>query len=233
MFRPTVSTVLANTLGRANLWRPASGLTAVAYWLHFSHWCRTHPAPTVTFGRSKKDRTWLYQTVIANEGLDRTPITYLEFGVYQGASLLWWLENVVHPQSRFVGFDTFTGLPERWRATEPQAHFSTDGRVPPIEDPRCHFEVGIFQETLSNFIGGHDLSGRIVVNLDADLFTSTLFVLTTLSQVLKSGDIIFFDEFSCPLDEYRAFDDFVRSYRLKYELLGAVQGYTYVGIKIL
>jgi len=72
-----------------------------------------------------------------------------------------------------------------------------------------------------------------VLHLDADLVTSTLFVLTTLARVLKRGDILFFDEFSCPLDEYRAFDEFVHSYYLKYELLGAVQGYTRVGIKIL
>ena len=64
------------------------------------------------------------------------------------------------------------------------------------------------------------------------MFTSTLFVLTTLARVLKTDDVLFFDGF-CPLDEYRAFDEFVRSYRVKYEFLGAVQGYTRVGMKIL
>ena len=132
-----------------------------------------------------------------------------------------------------MGFDTFTGLPEWWRPTEPTGHSSTGGQVPSITDLRCTFEVGLFQDTLPRFVGANDLSGRLVVHLDADLFTSTLFVLTTLARVLKAGDILFFDEFSCPLDEYRAFDEFVRSYRVKYELLGAVQAYTRVGIKIL
>jgi O-methyltransferase len=71
-----------------------------------------------------------------------------------------------------------------------------------------------------------------VINLDADMFTSTLFVLTTLAPYLKLGDLIFFDEFSCPLDEFRAFEEFVRSFRVKYEVLAAVYGYTRVCIKI-
>jgi O-methyltransferase len=232
-FRPTVSTLLSNTLGHVNLQRPAGGLTSIAYWVQFSRWCRTHPVPPAVDGKNGKDRGWLHETIIRNEGLDTAPITYLEFGVYEGASLTWWLDRISHPGSRFVGFDTFTGLPEWWRATEPAGHFSTGGVVPGITDPRCSFEVGIFQETLPRFIAANDLSGRLVVHLDADLFTSTLFVLTTLARVLKSGDILFFDEFSCPLDEYRAFDEFVRSYRVKYEVLGAVQGHTRVGIKII
>ncbi len=83
------------------------------------------------------------------------------------------------------------------------------------------------------FVARTDLSGRLVINLDADMFTSTLFVLSTLAPHLKVGDPIFFDEFSCPLDEFRAFEVFVRSFRVNYEVIGAVYGYTRVCIKIL
>jgi O-methyltransferase len=233
VFRPLVATVLANTVGHVNLERPGRGLTAIACWAQFSRWCRMHPVPSSVNGKNGKDRDWLHGSVIESEGLNRTPVTYLEFGVYRGATLRWWVEQISHPQSRLVGFDTFTGLPEWWRATEPAGHFNTDGETPDIRDLRCSFQVGLFQETLPRFIADNDLSGRLVINLDADMFTSTLFVLTTLARVLKSGDILFFDEFSCPLDEYRAFEEFVRSFRVKYEVLGAVQGYTRVGIKIL
>jgi O-methyltransferase len=232
-FRPTVSAVLANTLGHMNLERPARGLTSIAYWVHFSRWCRMHPVPAPVDGKNRKDRASLYECVIRKEGLDLAPITYLEFGVYRGDSLLWWLGKTPHPRSRFVGFDTFTGLPEWWRATEPKGHFNANGSVPDTKDQRCSFEVGLFQETLPRFISDNDLSGRLVIHLDADMFTSTLFVLATLARVLKSGDILFFDEFSCPLDEYRAFEEFARSFRVRYEVLGAVQGYTRVCIKIL
>jgi len=232
MFRPIVATAMANTVGHLNLERPGRGLMALAYWASFARWCRMHPVTLTVQGRGNL-RGWLHDAVIRKEGLDTDPITYLEFGVYRGESLRWWLDRVPLPESRFVGFDTFTGLPEWWRATEPKGHFNADGKTPDIADPRCSFAVGLFQDTLPAFVRDHDLSGRLVINFDADMFTSTLFVLTTLSDVLKAGDILFFDEFSCPLDEYRAFDEFVRAYRVKYEVLGAVQGYTRVGIKIL
>lgn len=183
-------------------------------------------------GKDGKDRSWLYQSVIDQEALNQSPMHYLEFGVYRGDSLRVWLDRITDPTSRFVGFDTFTGLPERWRPTELAGHFNANGAIPDIKDPRCSFEVGLFQDTLPLFVNRTDLRGRLVVNLDADMFTSTLFVLTTLAPYLKSGDLVFFDEFSCPLDEFRVFEEFVRSFRVKYELLASVYGYTRVCIKI-
>lgn len=230
-FRPTVASLLANTVGRVNLESPAVGLTALAYWLRFSRWCKTHPIPKDSGGQGD-GRAWLYLSVIAKEALTESPMNYLEFGVYRGESLRFWLTAIPHPASRFVGFDTFTGLPERWRPTEPAGHFNAGGKIPDVGDPRCSFEVGLFQDTLPQFVTRTDLSGRLVVNLDADMFTSTLFVLTTLAPFLKAGDLIFFDEFSCPLDEFRAFEEFVRSFRVQYEVVAAVYGYTRVCIKI-
>jgi O-methyltransferase len=232
VFRPTVATFLARTVGRVNLETPASGLTVVAQWARFSRWCSTHPAPGADTKQEGNGRGWLYPWVIEREGLNQRPITYLEFGVYRGDSMSSWLNAISHADSRFVGFDTFTGLPERWRATEPAGHFNADGAIPDITDPRCSFEAGLFQDTLPAFVTRNDLSGRLVVNLDADMFTSTLFVLTTLASYLKAGDLIFFDEFSCPLDEFRAFEAFVRSFRVQYEVVAAVYGYTRVCIKV-
>ncbi len=233
LFRPTVTSIMAKTVGLVNLETPAIGLTAVAYWARFSRWCKTHPTPKASNGKDGKGRSWLYQSVIDQETLNKEPIHYLEFGVYRGDSMRLWLSGISHPDSRFVGFDTFTGLPERWRPTEQAGHFNANGRTPDINDPRCSFEVGLFQDTLPAFVARTDLSGRLVVNLDADMFTSTLFVLSTLAPFLKSQDLIFFDEFSCPLDEFRAFEEFVRSFRVKYEAIAAVYGYTRVCIKIL
>ena len=203
VFRPTVTSIMAKTVGRVNLETAATGLTAVAYWARFSRWCKTHPTPKDSNGKDGKGRSWLYKSVIEQETLNKEPINYLEFGVYRGDSLRMWLSGISHPDSRFVGFDTFTGLPERWRPTELAGHFNANGATPDIKDPRCSFEVGLFQDTLPAFVARTDLSRRLIVNLDADMFTSTLFVLTTLAPFLKPGDLIFFDEFSCPLDEFR------------------------------
>jgi len=233
--RPAVSAVLGTTLGRVNLQRPANGIASIAYWMHFSRWCWVHPIPRLADGQYGKSRVWLWESVIQREGLDSDsiPIHYLEFGVYRGDSLRWWLSRIFHADSRFVGFDTFTGLPERWRRSEPLGAFNADGKLPDIKDPRCSFEVGLFQNTLPAFIKRNDLSGRLVIQLDADLYSATLFVLTRLAPHLKPGDILFFDEFSCPLDEFRAFEEFVRCFHIKYEFLGAVYGYTRVGLKIV
>ena len=137
MFRPTVSTILAKTLGHINLERPADGLTSIAYWARFSRWCKLHPVARSGNGAQRRDRNWLYEHVVTQEGLESTPIRYLEFGVYRGESLFWWLKRVANPQSRFVGFDTFTGLPERWRATEPAGWFDAKGKIPDTKDRRC------------------------------------------------------------------------------------------------
>ena len=80
---------------------------------------------------------------------------------------------------------------------------------------------------------GHDFSRKLIIHLDADLFSSTLFVLTTLARHFKHGDVVFFDNFICSLDEFRAFETFVKSFRVKYEVLGAVGQYSRVSVKIL
>jgi O-methyltransferase len=232
MFRPAFSSFYGATLGRLNLERPAIGLNAIAGWFRFARWRRVHPIARPADG-TRPDRLWLYQTVIDEENLNSAPLDFWEFGVFRGESLFWWVDNIRNPDSRFVGFDTFTGLPERWRATEEKGAFNVYGKIPETKDSRCSFQAGLFQDTLLPFATRHDFSRRLVIHLDADLFTSTLFVLTTLARNLKSGDIIFFDNFICSLDEFRAFQDYVASYRVQYEVLGGVQEYLRVCVKIL
>jgi len=232
MFRPAVSSLAGATIGRLNLERPAIGLTAIASWFRFARWRRMHPVERPAPGE-RKNRVWLYDSVIRKERLGSEPIDFWEFGVFRGESLFAWLNRISHSDSRFVGFDTFTGLPERWRATELEGAFNVHGKIPETNDPRCSFQVGLFQETLLAFASRHDFSRRLVIHLDADLYSSTLFVLTTLASHFKSGDIIFFDNFICSVDEFRAFEHYVQAFRVKYEVLGAVQEYLRVCVKIL
>ena len=173
----------------------------------------------------------LYKFLLEKESLD-TEIDYLEFGVSGGLSIKWWVENNRHPSARFVGFDVFTGLPERWEE-KAAGTFSTGGNIPDIKDTRSSFKVGLFQETLRPFLSEHPLDRRVVMHLDADLHSSTLFVLTTLAPKLKKDDILIFDEFNTVLHEFRAFMDFVNAYRLNYKLIGAANNYAQIALKIL
>src|SRR5579863_10325587 len=99
VFRPTVTSVLAKTVGRVNLEAPAAGLTAVAYWARFSRWCSTHPTPGARSGREGNGRNWLYNSVVEQEKLNHQPINYLEFGVYKGDSMRWWVSGISHSNS--------------------------------------------------------------------------------------------------------------------------------------
>jgi hypothetical protein len=104
--------------------------------------------------------------------------------------------------------------------------------VPDIKDPRCRFEVGLFQDTLPTFVARTDLSSRLVINLDADMFTSTLFVLAMLAPFLKSGDLFSLMSFPVRLTNSELSKNLFDPFRVKYEVIAAVYGYTRVCIKI-
>lgn len=159
------------------------------------------------------------------------PIDYLEFGVATGHSIRWWAEHNRDPASRFIGFDTFTGLPEQYEHF-PAGEFSTGGQFPRIDDRRVRFEAGLFQPTLHPFLSRFTFRHRTVVHIEADLYSSTLLVLTTLAPHLRAETIILFDEFVIAIHEFRAWMDFLFAYPVEHEVLGAVNNHTQVAMKI-
>jgi hypothetical protein len=68
--------------------------------------------------------------------------------------------------------------------------------------------------------------------MDADLYTATLYVLTLITPYLRPGDVIFFDEFNVPQHEYKAFTEWANSFYINYEVLGAVNNYYQIAVKI-
>jgi O-methyltransferase len=200
-----------------------------------SSWIHTHKKGIYTdFYSPKRNyvaRFKLYEHVSIADELKNEPIDYLEFGVASGLSFNWWLQHNAHPDSRFYGFDTFEGLPEDW-------HFFKKGdmraELPEVDDNRAKFVKGLFQDTLLNFLKSHPRGvGKMVIHMDADLYSSTLFSLTTLAPYLKPGDIIFFDEFNVPNHEYAAWNDFVRSYYIPNEVIGSVNNFYQCAFRIL
>jgi hypothetical protein len=159
-------------------------------------------------------------------------INYVEFGVAKGKSMRWWLEHNQHPDSIFIGFDTFTGLPEQWK-THVSGTFSTDGAFPSFEDQRCELIKGLFQDTLPGSLDKMNPNRQLVLHMDADLYLSTLYPLVCLSHMINPDDIIIFDEFSEPIHEFRAFIEFIDLKNIKYKVLGKTKNYTQVAIKVL
>lgn len=142
-------------------------------------------------------------------------IDYLEFGVWQGASIKYWASLNSHPESRFVGFDTFEGLPEDWDDS-PKGTFSTKGKMPVSDDYRISFEKGLFQDTLPGHLAKSPPTGDLVMHVDCDLYSSTLFVLGTLHPCVRRGTVIIFDDFYSLNHEFRAFFDYDRSFGIKW-----------------
>lgn len=151
------------------------------------------------------------------------PLDYLEFGVFEGKSLRLWTELCRSPESRLFGFDTFTGLPEKWelgaRSLE-EGFFALD-EMPRFDDPRVTLVKGLFQDTLPEFLKTYERRARMVIHCDADLYSSTLYLLTRIAEHLRPGDIIIFDEFSQPLHEFRAVEDWTAAYRIDYRGLAS------------
>ena len=172
-----------------------------------ARWMHQNPMPQLP------NRYMLYDRAIEKYNLAETPITYLEFGVFKGASIKYWVEKNHHPDSQFRGFDTFVGLPERWGHRD-TGTFSTEGRTPAIDDPRCAFEVGFVQQTLSAALEKVNLERQLVVHYDLDLYGPTLFTLIHLHRYMKPGDLILFDELvtiNADTHEFRALNDYLEA----------------------
>jgi O-methyltransferase len=213
----------------------SSSLTNAVNMGHLSQWRHQHPVKGYNdFYQEKWDynrRYNLYEAIAKQEALFDHPLDYFEFGVASGQSFKWWLQRNENSSSRFFGFDTFEGLPEKWGPYEKGAMAHTLESLD-INDPRTSFYKGLFQETFIPFLEKYDNQKRKLIHIDSDLFSSALFVMTQLYRFLKPGDIFLFDEFAVPQHEFFAFKIFTESFYIDYEVIGAANNYLFVAIKI-
>jgi hypothetical protein len=108
-----------------------------------------------------------------------------EFGVGAGHSL-----GIIAAKRFCYGFDSFTGLPEDWRAGYPKGKFACD----PPTIPNTELVVGLFADTLPKWLAAHP-DPIAFVHVDCDLYSSTKTVLTHIGPRLRPGSIIVFDEY--------------------------------------
>ena len=152
------------------------------------------------------------------------PIIYLEFGVWEGASIKYIASNMQDDTCEFYGFDSFIGLPEKWdtmTGSKDRGHFSKEGSLPETNDERVEFISGWFQNSVPGFISKLEgkLSKSLVVHYDADLYSSTLFCLMQVDR-LKVPYLAIFDEF--PGHETRALYNYQQATGAKVKFIGKV-----------
>lgn len=187
-------------------------LQMVVNYMKLGRWMHKHD---FHFKHRVRDRDAVFAAV-AKQVRDKR-VLYLEFGVYKGESLRYWCRELKHPEAELHGFDSFEGLPEDFDVDGPytKGSFDVGGKVPDMDDPRVRFFKGWFDQILPAYsVPQHDV---LVVNMDADLYSSTILVLRHLRPFIKPGTFLYFDNMSRPEHEPRAFDEFMDESGLKFK----------------
>ena len=120
----------------------------------------------------------------------RIPGHWCEFGVREGRSLKWLIDQ--YPDQVIHAFDSWEGLPEEWNhGTGTVDNMSCD---PPEVPDHIQLHKGWFKDTVPAWKQEH--KGPIgFLHMDADIYSSTKEVLTSLNDQIVPGTVITFDEF--------------------------------------
>jgi hypothetical protein len=216
--------VLLTRIGERTPVRFLHRVNAALNYLEVGRWMRAHG-----FWVPRRFET---REELFNELADRIghlPILYLEFGVYRGESLRYWSRALRHPASQLHGFDSFVGLPEHWNTFVRAGHFSTDGAVPEINDPRVKFFKGLIEDTLPAY--RFPEYSTLFLMLDVDVYSTTAFILKTLAPRIRPGVYIYFDDLSDRVHQLKAFDEYLETSRSRFVLVGATKALSHALFK--
>ena len=160
--------------------------------------------------------------------------TVLEFGVATGRTLNHFARLL--PQKTVYGFDGFVGLPEDWTSRMRKGFFARTS-LPRVRK-NCELWVGWFNETLPGFVKDVQQKQPVaLLHVDCDLYSSTVTVLKELKKNIVPGTVIVFDEYlnypGWQLDEFKAWQEFVKANKIKYEYIGYVSKHQKVAVRVL
>jgi hypothetical protein len=166
--------------------------------------------------------TYPLEYVFEHMKLKHKPDTlWLEFGVASGRTI-----NYISrfTEDKVYGFDSFEGLPEKWRDGFEKGTFNQSGNFPEVAG-NVELVGGWFNETLHWFIQTHDKKVSFI-HMDADLYSSTKYVFDVLKDRLAPDCVIVFDElvnypgFDGDTGELKAFYEFITENKVDYEWIG-------------
>lgn len=146
---------------------------------------------------------------------------WLEFGVASGRTI-----NYISKftNDNVYGFDSFEGLPEKWRDGFDKGAFTRNGNLPSV-NKNVILIKGWFEETLEEFIKKQNKKVSFL-HLDADLYSSTKYILNTLKDYIDDECIVIFDEllnypgFDGEKGELKAWYEFITENNVDYEWIG-------------
>jgi hypothetical protein len=156
---------------------------------------------------------------------------YCEFGVYKGETVNFIASKTTH---EVHGFDSFEGLPETWREGFEKGTFALTNL--PAVAPNVTLHKGWFNESLPGW--KQKYPGPVAfMHMDADLYSSTKCVFDLLSDRIIPGTVIQFDEFfnypGWKDGEYKAFTEFVRDHKIRFEYIGYNPNHQQVAVRVI
>jgi hypothetical protein len=164
-----------------------------------------------------KSKELLYDYIVKEEFIKDQ---YFEFGVWKASSINFFSSKC--PQAKFYGFDSFEGLPEKWRPGFDKGEFSLNGELPFVNE-NVSLIRGWFKNSLPNFLKEVPIKPDLFLHIDCDLYSSTKDIFNVLGNKFKGPVYILFDEyFNYPFwehHEFKAFQEFIDAFGYNYEYM--------------
>jgi hypothetical protein len=136
----------------------------------------------------------------------------LEFGVFHGNSYVYQAQEIAtrYQTSRLVGFDSWQGLPDEtpsvWRpsihtkgayASTKDVVLSKMRKLGLSDDKRFSFVDGFYSDSLTAKLRQR-FSNVIFINIDVDIYKSTMELLDFVKPLLRPGVVIYWDDWKDP-----------------------------------
>ena len=115
---------------------------------------------------------------------------WLEFGVATGRTINYFSKFT---GDKVYGFDSFEGLPEKWRDGFDKGAFSRNGDFPEV-NANVVLIKGWFSDTLVPFLEENKGKKISFLHIDCDLYSSTKFIFNAVKDYLADDCVILFDE---------------------------------------